>query len=161
MIVRPTTVEDWQTLKKVRLASLLDAPMAFGLTHASAAAYSEAQWRERAAGQTRGQYLLAFVDGEAAGMIGGFVSPASEFNLIGMWVKPACRGTGAAAGLVGALKARAIAQGHDRIVLDVSPDNARAAAFYRRQGFTFLPEWEALESHPGITLQKMEWCAGA
>jgi RimJ/RimL family protein N-acetyltransferase len=42
-------------------------------------------------------------------------------------------------------------------VLDVSPDNARAAAFYKKQGFVFLPEWEALESHPHIQVQKMEW----
>ena len=41
--------------------------------------------------------------------------------------------------------------------LDVSPDNRRAAAFYRKQGFVFLPEWEPLESHPHIQVQKMEW----
>jgi ribosomal protein S18 acetylase RimI-like enzyme len=43
--------------------------------------------------------------------------------------------------------------------LDVSPDNERAAAFYRKHGFSFLPEWEALESHPDIEVQKMEWRA--
>lgn len=159
MIVRPTTEADWETLRAIRLAALLDAPTAFGLTHATAAAYSEAQWRDRAAGRTRAQYLLAFVDGEAAGMIGGFETPALELNLIGMWVKPEHRGTGAAASLVASIKARAFAQGHERVVLEVSPDNARAAAFYRKQGFAFLREWEALESHPEIELQKMEWCA--
>lgn len=157
MIVRPTTEADWETLKEIRIASLLDAPTAFGLTHATAAAYGEAQWRDRAAGRTRAQYLLAFVDGEAVGMIGGYVSEAPEFNLIGMWVKPEFRGTEAAARLVDAIKTRAAARGHQRVVLDVSPDNARAAAFYRKQGFAFLPEWEALESHPEIMLQKMEW----
>lgn len=159
MIVRPTTEADWETLREVRLAALLDAPTAFGLTHATAAAYGEEQWRDRAAGRTRAEYLLAFADGEAAGMIGGFVGAASELNLIGMWVKPACRGTGAAAALVDAVKARAVEQGQERVVLEVSPDNARAAAFYRKQGFTFLPEWEALESHPDVMLQKMEWRA--
>jgi ribosomal protein S18 acetylase RimI-like enzyme len=159
MIIRRTTEEDWETLKAMRLASLIDAPTAFGLTQATAAAYSEAQWRDRAAGRTKGEYLLAFVDGEAAGMIGGFVSEALEFNLIGMWVKPACRGTALAASLVDSIKMRAAAQGHDRVVLDVSPENSRAAAFYRKQGFSFLPEWEALESHPDIKLQKMEWRA--
>ena len=160
MIVRSTIEADWETLREIRLASLRDAPTAFGLTHATAAAYGDAQWRDRAAGRTRAEYLLAFVDGQAVGMIGGYVGEASEFNLIGMWVKPACRGTGAAAALVDAVKSRAVAQGHARVVLDVSPDNARAAAFYRRQGFSFLPEWEALESHPEIQLQKMEWRAG-
>jgi ribosomal protein S18 acetylase RimI-like enzyme len=161
MIIRSTTDEDWESLKEIRLASLIDAPTAFGLTQATAAAYTDAQWRDRAAGRTRAEYLLAFMDGEAAGMIGGFVSEALEFNLIGMWVKPAYRGTALAAGLVDSIKMRAAAQGHDRVVLDVSPENARAAAFYRKQGFSFLPEWEALDSHPEITLQKMEWRASA
>ena len=49
--------------------------------------------------------------------------------------------------------------GQSRLVLDVSPDNARAAAFYKKQGFVFLPEWEPLESHPHIQVQKMEWLA--
>jgi ribosomal protein S18 acetylase RimI-like enzyme len=52
-----------------------------------------------------------------------------------------------------------VAQGHRRVVLDVSPDNARAAAFYRKLGFSFLPEWEPLASYPEITVQKMEWLA--
>jgi ribosomal protein S18 acetylase RimI-like enzyme len=64
-----------------------------------------------------------------------------------------------AARLVDAMKASAVSQGHARVVLDVSPDNGRAAAFYRRQGFAFLPEWEALASHPDISVQKMEWRA--
>lgn len=159
MIVRSTTEADWEILKEIRLASLLDAPTAFGLTHATAWAYSVAQWRDRAAGRTVAEYQLAFADGEAVGMIGGYVSQAGEFNVIAMWVRPAFRGTAAGARLVDSIKARAAAQGHDRVVLDVSPDNARASAFYRKQGFRFLPEWEALESHPDIELQKMEWRA--
>jgi ribosomal protein S18 acetylase RimI-like enzyme len=161
MIIRSTTEADWETLKEIRLASLLDAPTAFGLTHATAAAYSEAQWRDRAGGRTRAEYQLAFADGEAVGMVGGYVSQAAEFNLIAMWVRPGFRGTPAAARLVDSIKARAAAQRHDRVVLDVSPENARASAFYRKQGFSFLPEWEALESHPEIELQKMEWRASA
>jgi ribosomal protein S18 acetylase RimI-like enzyme len=50
-----------------------------------------------------------------------------------------------------------IERGHQRIVLSVSPDNADAVMMYRRQGFTFLPEWEPLASQPGVNVQKMEW----
>lgn len=161
MIVRPTSEEDWEILKEIRLSSLLDAPTAFGLTRATAEAYSESQWRDRASGRSPAVYLLAFADGAAVGMIGGFVSPAQEYKLIAMWVKPSYRGTAAAARLVDSIKMRATAQGHQRVVLEVSPDNERAAGFYRKQGFSFLPEWETLESHPEITLQKMEWRASA
>jgi predicted dehydrogenase len=52
---------------------------------------------------------------------------------------------------------RAASQGHARLVLSVSPDNGRAADFYRKQGFSFLPEWEALASHPDLNAQKMEF----
>ncbi|MBJ7311112.1 GNAT family N-acetyltransferase [Rugamonas sp. CCM 8940] len=161
MIIRHTTEEDWATLKEIRLAALLDAPTAFGVSHASAAANSEAQWRERAATGYRVAFLLAYIDGVAVGLAGGGVSQAAEFNLIAMWVKPEHRGTAAAAGLVDGIKAHALAQGHRRVVLGVSPDNARAAAFYRKLGFAFLPEWEALDSHPHIQVQEMEWLADA
>ncbi len=157
MIIRHTTEADWETLRQIRLAALLDSPTAFGVRHADAAADSESQWRERAAGKGRAHFLLAFIDGAAAGMIAGVMSPTLEFNLIAMWVKPECRGMAVAAGLVDAIKAHAVAKGHARIVLDVSPANERAAAFYRRQGFAFLPEWEALASHPEISVQKMAW----
>jgi ribosomal protein S18 acetylase RimI-like enzyme len=157
MEVRRTTSGDWQLLKQLRLAALLDAPTAFGVSHAAAAAYSDEQWRERAAEGSRPEFLLAFADGAAAGMIGGGVSAAGEYTLIAMWAMPERRGSGVAAMLVDAIKARAAAQGHTRIVLGVSPHNARAAAFYRKQGFAFLPEWEPLASHPDIQVQKMEW----
>jgi ribosomal protein S18 acetylase RimI-like enzyme len=159
MMIRNTTEADWEILKAIRLASLLDTPTAFGVSHATAAAYSDEQWRDRASNRGPAQYFLAFTDGAAIGIAAGVVGAESEFNLIAMWVRPEYRGTAVAAGLVDSIKAHAAAQGHSRVVLDVSPDNARAARFYRRQGFAFLPQWEALESHPHITLQKMEWRA--
>lgn len=159
MLIRPTTEHDWTTLKELRLAALLDAPTAFGVTHASAAANPDRQWQDRAAGRGPAAYLLAFDGGMPVGMIGGVLSEAQEFSLIAMWVKPALRGSGAAAALVDAMKRHAQAKGHQRVVLEVSPANERAAAFYRKLGFQFLPQWEALESHPHIQLQKMEWRA--
>ena len=59
------------------------------------------------------------------------------------------------------MKQCAVNNGHARLVLDVAPENARAVTFYQKQGFVFLPEWEALESHPHIRVQKMEWQAAA
>ncbi|MGZ8290915.1 MAG: N-acetyltransferase family protein [Telluria sp.] len=157
--VRPTAEEDWEILREIRLASLLDAPTAFGVTHASAAANTDSQWRDRAARRGPAEFMLAYADGMAVGIAAGVLSQTSEYNLIAMWVRREYRGTAAAVSLVDSIKSRAIAQGHGRVVLDVAPENQRAAAFYRKQGFSFLPEWEALASHPGITVQKMEWRA--
>ncbi|WLI90381.1 GNAT family N-acetyltransferase [Massilia sp. R2A-15] len=159
MLIRPTTEEDWRALKAIRLAALIDAPTAFGVDYASAAANSDDQWRNRASGRGPARFFIAVEENEAVGLIGGVVDCANETELIAMWVRPDSRGGGVADRLVDAVKALAVANGHARVVLDVSPDNARAASFYRKQGFEFLPEWEALASHPGITVQKMAWRA--
>jgi ribosomal protein S18 acetylase RimI-like enzyme len=159
MHIRPTAEDDWAALKAVRLAALLDAPTAFGVSHRTAAAYTEAQWRERAATGGTAFWLAFDGEGEAAGMVGGAVDGQGNYNLIGMWVRHDQRGTSMARRLVDAVKAHATGGGHRRIVLDVAPDNARAARFYLHQGFVFIDEWEALESHPHIRVQKMAWTA--
>jgi ribosomal protein S18 acetylase RimI-like enzyme len=154
--VRPAREDDWSSLKAVRLAALLDAPTAFGVSHQEASAYTDEQWRTRASGRQT-VFWLAFEGSEAIGMIGGAVSQAKRYNLIGMWVAPPARGSGVAGELVGAVKSHALAQGYERVFLDVAPENLRAARFYRKQGFVFIDEWEPLASHPHIRVQTMEW----
>ena len=156
MDIRLTQTTDWMHLKRVRLAALLDTPTAFGVSHSTAANYSDEQWKERAS-STRTEFWLAFKDHTPVGMIGAAVSGTHRYNLIGMWIEPSARGSGLASGLVEAVKRRAIEKGHDRVFLDVSPDNTRAAHFYLKQGFSFIDEWEPLESHPHILIQTMFW----
>lgn len=155
LIVRACTPGDWRALKAVRLAALLDAPTAFGVSHASAAAYTDADWQQRADGSAQRTYVLAFDGDSPVGIAAHAVSGEGECHLLAMWVAPAWRGSNAATRLVALVKQRAMAGGHASIVLDVAPENARAAAFYRKQGFAFLPHWEPLESHPQIQVQKM------
>jgi ribosomal protein S18 acetylase RimI-like enzyme len=157
LIVRPTTEEDWPALKAIRLAALRDAPTAFGVDYATAAANSDDQWRTRASGCGAARFFLAIENDEAVGLIAGVADHGSQTELIAMWVRPDSRGMGVAERLVDAVKALAVASGHARVLLDVSADNARAASFYRRQGFVFLPKWEPLASHPSIRVQQMEW----
>jgi len=157
MIIRPTMEEDWRTLKAIRLAALRDAPTAFGVTHAAAATYTDDQWRTRAAGSDTAQYMLAFAGEQAVGIVAGVIEAPDEVKLIAMWVHPQHRGDGIAGRLIEAIKQSALARGHRRIVLDVAPENASAVNLYQRQGFVFLPEWEPLESHPHISVQKMAW----
>jgi ribosomal protein S18 acetylase RimI-like enzyme len=156
MDIRSTEITDWMLLKQVRLAALLDTPTAFGVSYQTAAKYNNEQWKERAS-STGTEFWLAFERDRAVGMIGAAVSDANRYNLIGMWVEPAARGSKAATQLVEAVKARAMENGFDRVFLDVSPDNARASNFYLNQGFVYLDEWEPLESHPHITVQTMVW----
>lgn len=158
MEIRLTTVDDWQHLKQVRLAALLDAPKAFGVTYQSASRYTDEQWRQRAS-STGTAFWLAFVEGRAVGMVGAALGEAGRFNLIGLWLEPGSRGHGLAPRLVAAVKARAVEQGHGRVYLDVAPDNMHAVRLYQREGFVFLDEWERLESHPQVRVRGMLWLA--
>ena len=161
MHIRPTTASDWPALKAARLAALLDAPTAFGASHASAAAFSDADWQQRAVSTPQRTFFLAFDGEQAIGLAAQVVANNGECHLIAMWVQSKYRGMAVAQGLVEAVKQGAVNNGHARLVLDVAPENARAVTFYQKQGFVFLPEWEALESHPHIRVQKMEWRAPA
>ncbi|MDO8071342.1 MULTISPECIES: GNAT family N-acetyltransferase [unclassified Janthinobacterium] len=161
IVIRPTSAADWPALKSTRLAALLDAPTAFGASHASAAAFSDADWQQRAVSTPQRTFFLAFDAEQPVGLAAQVVAGNGECHLIAMWVHSEYRGLTVAQDLVEAVKRCAVGNGHARLVLDVAPENARAAAFYRKQGFVFLPEWEALESHPHIRVQKMEWLAVA
>ncbi|WP_208644500.1 GNAT family N-acetyltransferase [Pseudomonas reidholzensis] len=156
MEIRLTTADDWLRLKHVRLAALRDSPTAFGVSYEAASGYTDEAWKVRAS-STGTAFWLAILDGQAVGMIGAAVSDAGRFNLIGLWVEPAARGCGAAAGLVESVKARALESGHDRVFLDVSPENVDAVRLYQKHGFSFLDEWENLQSHPHIRVQTMVW----
>jgi ribosomal protein S18 acetylase RimI-like enzyme len=161
MHIRATTSSDWQALKSTRLAALLDAPTAFGASHASAASFSDADWQQRAVSTPRRTFFLAFDGEQAIGLAAQVVAGNGECHLIAMWVQQQYRGLNVAQCLVEAVKQCAVGNGHVRLVLDVAPENARAAALYQKQGFVFLPQWEPLESHPHIQVQKMEWLAAA
>lgn len=156
MDIRATTKDDWMLLKQVRLAALLDAPTAFGVSHQTAASYSRSQWEQRAS-STGTEFWLAFQNGRPVGMVGAAVSESGRFNLIGMWVEPQARRSDIAKGLVDTVKARSIQRGFDGVFVDVSPENTRASNFYSKLGFVFLDEWEPLESHPQIRVQAMVW----
>lgn len=157
MLIRPTEESDWELLKSIRLAALRDAPAAFGVSHAQAASNSDEQWQARASGATLPRFWLAVDGDDTVGLAGGGIDQHGRYNLIAMWVAPAQRGSDAARRLVDAVKAHALELKHARVVLDVDPDNARAARFYQREGFVFLDEWEPLASHPAISVQRMEW----
>lgn len=156
MVIRLTQAKDWMLLKQVRLAALLDMPTAFAVSYQTAASYSDEQWQARASSAGT-EFWLAIIDDKPVGMIGAALSASNRYNLIGMWVEPPARGSGLAAQLVEAVKSRAFEKGHDRVFLDVSPSNARASNFYLKQGFSFMDEWEPLESHPHIMVQTMVW----
>ncbi|MGW7445799.1 GNAT family N-acetyltransferase [Kitasatospora sp. NPDC054795] len=135
---------DWQRLRKVRLAQLLDTPLAFGETHEDASRHGEGEWMARC-GWVNEPDRLGLVAVDAAGeWVATMLSVPNRsqpgaLDLIGVWVDPAHRGRGrgVADALLDAVLAWARVRGAGRMLLGVHEANPRAAAFYLRRGFAY------------------------
>ncbi len=126
--------DEWETFRDVRLASLADAPGAFGATYADWVDASEDRWRSRLTDVPF--TVVASVDGRGVGVVSGAPSE-TEVWLISMWVAPDHRGTGLAGRLIDEVASWASARGQDTHLM-VRDDNARAIRAYERAGFTDL-----------------------
>lgn len=120
--------DDWATLRDLRLGALADAPEAFTSTVERERALTSDDWRSRTANS-----VVAFVDERPIGMA-VFITDSDKAQLVGMWVAPEARGTGAAKSIVDAVAARA-AHKQQPLWLCVYTDNPRAKRFYERYGF--------------------------
>lgn len=136
LTIRPTTADDWESVRELRLEALADTPLAFGEHLADGLAADEANWRARASRGTNphSAYLAAIDDGRWVGTMGGFVSPAGPM-LVGVFVSPSHRGTSVAADLLAGIEDWARTE-NDFILLHVHEQNPRARAFYLRSGYT-------------------------
>lgn len=114
---------------------LEDAPLAFGSTHAEAATFDEALWRQRLADNV---VILALVGTMPAGSViysdYGLTEPG-DCALYGMWVDSSLRGAGVGRVLVDAVIEQARVAGKSRIVLHVVAGNDVASRLYERAGF--------------------------
>ncbi len=129
---------DWELLRAVRLAMLLDAPDAYGSTFAREFAFTEATWRERT---TPAVFHAARGDGLPLGSATLFrESPDRDPEIVAMWVAGHARGSGVAEALVEACLEQAVIAGDDDVRLHVMLDNPPAVTFYTRLGFVFEGE---------------------
>ena len=123
--------DEWETFRDVRLASLADAPDAFGATYADWVDASDDRWRSRLTDVPF--TVVASVDGRGVGVVSG--APLDDHvELISMWVAPDHRGTGLAGRLVDEVASWASARGQDTYLM-VRDDNDRAILAYERAGF--------------------------
>ncbi|MDR2255288.1 MAG: GNAT family N-acetyltransferase [Arthrobacter sp.] len=138
--VRPTTPEDWEKVRELRLRMLADTPRAYLETLEGAYALPDEEWMARGArGETEFGTSLVAEDryGRWLGGMGGFrpdevVGPL----LVGVFVDPSVRGRahGVADALLDGIEAWALTLG-DALTLHVHEENPRAIAFYERRGF--------------------------
>jgi ribosomal protein S18 acetylase RimI-like enzyme len=146
----------WQVTRAVRLAMLLDTPLAYGSTFAREIAFPDGLWVERMADSAA---WLAFEGEQPVGAVTLYAAPdkpADEANLVAMWVASHARGRGVADRLVETLVDHARAQGLRRVVLDVADGNDRAIGFYERAGFTRTGHTGDLPHQPTVTEFEME-----
>ena len=135
MTVGRLAADQWRAYRAIRLAMLQESPSAFGSTQAEAAAYDEATWRQRLTDNAVFVADLAGAHVGSATCADSWATNLTEAYLVGMWVSPPARGSGAAQALVGAVVAQARAAGKRRIILDVVDSNQVARALYERCGF--------------------------
>ncbi len=146
MDVRRIQPADWALLREMRLASLLDAPEAFGQRYENAASEPEAEWRSAARASSSGDRRAWFIaragsgaDARDVGLVQARRRPPDDCLLFSMWVAPAARRTGAGRLLVNAVATWAGGWGGKRVVLWVFGANEGALRFYERLGFSVLP----------------------
>lgn len=130
--------DEWREFRQVRLASLLDAPGAFGARHADWAEAPEERWRQRLA-DVPFTVVARSVEGPV-GVVSGVesrVGSEEAVELISMWVAPSQRGTGLARRLIDRVVAWAAAGGRATYLM-VRDDNVGAIRAYARAGFVDL-----------------------
>lgn len=123
--------EDWREFRTVRLASLSDAPDAFGSRHAEWVDAEEQRWRARLADVPF--TVVARSSEGPVGVVSG-VESGQGVELISMWVAPSHRGTGLAGRLIDEVISWAAARGKQTGLM-VRDDNVAAIRAYTRAGF--------------------------
>jgi ribosomal protein S18 acetylase RimI-like enzyme len=142
--VRPVGPDDWRVWRALRLVALAEAPHAFSsvLADWQGPGDREERWRARLAG-AGSCTLVAYVDGEPAGMAGGTTAeaagernaPEDVVEVVSMWVDPAYRGRGVGEALLRAVERWACRRGAGELRLAVMLGNDPARRLYERQGY--------------------------
>lgn len=149
LTTRRITPADGATLKRIRLAALLDTPSAFAMTHAQESTNSDDRWAELASARAEGHdhsTFFAVIDGQEVGLVGGHrVDGGSDVELVSMWTDPAGRGRGVGAALVAAVVDWADGS---PVNLWVTQGNDAAQRLYERCGFAVTGDVAPLPSDP-------------
>jgi GNAT superfamily N-acetyltransferase len=132
----------WQLLRELRLAALLDSPGAFGQSHDEALRQSDDEWRAAAQAASEGDRRVWFIGrdehGAAIGLVQARRRPPTDCLLFSMWVAPAARRGGSGRQLVDTVADWGREWGAHRVVLWVIAGNEPAMRFYHRIGFRIL-----------------------
>lgn len=135
--LRRVTLQDWRSLRQLRLAALLDEPTAYCETWTAAAALPDEAWQARAARGAEGGdsfQVMAWDGARAVATAVGFEQDGVAW-LAGVHVAPDLRGHGLLARLLEPIVGWAAERGLPALHLEVHEDNVRAQRAYARLGF--------------------------
>lgn len=128
----PYVTQKCQRFRAIRLASLQDAPDAFGSTFEETAARPPESWQKQLQDLPT---FIAVVDGVDSGVVRGAPQADNTAHLISLWVSPNARGMGIGSALIDTVVDWASAKGYVKLILEVGNHNAEAIALYTRKGF--------------------------
>jgi len=151
--------DEWERLRALRLASLLDAPEAFGSRHEDVARWVEPAWREQL---RRIATFVATEDGRDVGIVRGIEHadfPDAAY-LVSMWVHPGARRKGVGGALIQRVVGWTAGAGRTRLFLDVRTYNDAAQRLYRAQGFVPTGERAQVEEFTELQFVR-EWVSGS
>jgi len=147
--VRRIKPDDWPLLRELRLASLLDAPEAFGQTHTNALAIPDAEWQQIARSSATGDgriWLIARDGDHDVGLVQARRRAPHDCLVFSMWVAPGARRSGVGRLLIDSVAEWARAWGARRIILWVFGANEGAHRFYDEIGFQVVRDGADAES---------------
>lgn len=156
MEIRRVGVGDWVVVRDLRLQALSDAPEAFGSSYEREAAFGDDVWTDRL-GNAANATLLCETEREKCGMVTLVRDEDEQLRgrLVGMWVAPPFRRSGAADLLVRSVLRIAHDLGMSNVRLHVAEGNVRAERLYARHGFSRTGETLAGE-RPGLVEIEMQ-----
>ena len=137
MLVRRLAPGEHALLRALRLRALTDAPSAFGSTIERELAFTAETWEQRLRPEGHAQFVCEADDGIPIGIAAGArdASDPGSAYLLGLWVDPSARGSGAADALVTEVVRWAERERVGTLRLHVTEGNARAERLYLRHGF--------------------------
>lgn len=161
--IRRLVPREWPAYRALRLCSLLDAPDAFGSSHAAEEAWAQELWMARlTAADVSGRDCPLVAEAEAEATMLGLLwakcdaEDAGIVNLFQMWVAPEARGRGVAAALLEAAVAWARSIGARRVQLGVVISNQAALQLYLRHGFSKVGEPAPIRPGSALLEQSMQ-----
>ena len=155
IVIEELTPEDWQRLRHLRVASLIESPDSFGANLEAEEMLTEGEWRAKF---EQLDHLVARVDGKDIGVL-SVENLKGDFGATcwigGCWVDPHFRGKGVMRALIEYLDCYSSERGWQVQGLGVFADNDAAIASYENLGFVTMGDLQPSTRRPGRFYQRM------